>query len=109
MPPFNRLAIFLGDAGSMLLGLWVAGLVLGLAERIDLLQDTDRETDLARLAQLARELAADAEELGYEALAGVAQLVKDAALEEKSDEAHANLVKLTEVAYRIRLGHRGAL
>ena len=29
--------------------------------------------------------------------------------EEKSDEAHANLVKLTEIAYRIRMGHRGAL
>ena len=32
-----------------------------------------------------------------------------AAREEKSDETHANLVKLTKVAYRIRMGHRGAL
>jgi hypothetical protein len=83
--------------------------VIGLAERIDLLQDTERETDLAGLAGLTRELAADAAELGYETLARVAQLVEAAAREEKSDEAHANLVDLTDIAYRIRIGHRGAL
>jgi hypothetical protein len=83
--------------------------VIGLAERIDHLQDTERETDLAPLAELARDLAADADGLGYAPLGRVARLVEAAAREEKADEAHANLVKLTEIAYRIRLGHRGAL
>jgi len=83
--------------------------VIGLAERIDHLQATERETDLAHLADSARDLAADAEELGYEAMTSVAQAVETAAREEKSDEALANLVKLTEIAYRIRMGHRGAL
>jgi hypothetical protein len=83
--------------------------VIGLAERIDHLQDAERDADLAELSALARDLGLDAAALGYEALARISQVVETAALEEKSDEAHANLVKLTEIAYRIRLGHRGAL
>ena len=83
--------------------------VISLAERIDHLQDAEQETDYARLAALARGLAADVGALGYEALVRIAQVVEAAALEEKSDEAHANLVKLTEIAHRIRMGHRGAL
>jgi hypothetical protein len=83
--------------------------VVGLAERIDHLQDAETEAQLPRLAAFARDLGADAEALGYEALARVARAVEAAAREEKSDEAHENLLKLTEIAYRIRLGHRGAL
>ena len=91
------------------LGETIDAFVIGLAERIDDLQDAETETDLARLATCADGLAADAEALGYETLARVAQVVEAAAREEKADEAHANLVKLTEIAYRIRMGHRGAL
>ena len=83
--------------------------VISLAERIDRLQDIDREGDLAQLAAIADGLAADAEAVGYEALARLAQVVETVAREENSEEAHANLVKLTEIAYRIRIGHRGAL
>jgi hypothetical protein len=83
--------------------------VIGLAERIDHLQDAETEADLPRLAAFARDLAADAEALGFGALGRVAQVVEAAAREEKSDEAHASLLKLTEIAYRIRMGHRGAL
>jgi hypothetical protein len=83
--------------------------VIGLAERIDELQDADGEADLSRLSGFARDLAAEAEPLGYELLARVAQVAEAAARDEKADEAHENLVKLTEIAYRIRMGHRGAL
>lgn len=83
--------------------------VIGLAERIDHLQDADGEADLSRLSDLARDLAADAEPVGYEPLARVARAVETAARDEKQDEAHENLVNLTEIAYRIRMGHRGAL
>ena len=82
---------------------------IGLAERIDRLQDADGETDLSGLAALAGDLAAEAEPLGYEPLARVARVVEAAARDEKAEEAHENLVKLTEIAYRIRMGHRGAL
>jgi hypothetical protein len=70
---------------------------------------SSRADDPEQLAAFARDLGADAEALGYEALARVARAVEAAAREEKSDEAHENLLKLTEIAYRIRLGHRGAL
>jgi len=101
--------IFSSRADDPALAEAIDAFVIGVAEQIDLLQDTERETDLARLAELALALATDAEELGYEALARVARVLEGAAREEKADEAHANLVKLTEIAYRIRLGHRGAL
>lgn len=101
--------IFSSRADDPVLGEAIDAFVIGLAERTDHLQDAETETDLARLAAFAHRLAADAEALGYEALAGLAQLVEAAAREEKADEAHVNLVKLTEIAYRIRMGHRGAL
>jgi hypothetical protein len=101
--------IFSSRADDPALGEAIDAFVIGLAERIDHLQDAETEADLARLAAFTLVLAADAETLGYEALARVAQALEAAAREEKADEAHANLVKLTEIAYRIRLGHRGAL
>ena len=101
--------IFSSRADDPALAEAIDAFVIGLAERIDDLQDADGEADLSRLAGLAGELAADAEPPGYEPLVHVAQVVEAAAREEKSDEAHENLVKLTGIAYRIRMGHRGAL
>ena len=101
--------IFSSRADDRSLDEAIDAFVVGLAERIDHLQDAEQEAGLVRLAGFARDLAADAEALGYEPLTHVAQLLEAAAEEEKSDEAYANLVKLTEIAYRIRMGHRGAL
>ena len=101
--------IFSSRADDPALAEAIDAFVIGLAERIDDLQDADGEVDLSRLAALARDLAADAEPAGYEPLARVARPVEAAARDEKPDEAHENLVKLTEIAYRIRMGHRGAL
>jgi hypothetical protein len=101
--------IFSSRADEPALAEAIDAFVIGLAERIDHLQDAEREAGLVRLAAFAGDLAADAEALGYEALARIAHVVESAAGEEKSDEAHANLVKLTEIAYRVRMGHRGAL
>ncbi len=101
--------IFSSRADDPALAEAIDAFVIGLAERIDDLQDAEREAGLVRLAALAHDLAADAEPVGYEALTRIAQVVEAAAEEEKSDEAHANLVKLTEIAYRVRMGHRGAL
>jgi HPt (histidine-containing phosphotransfer) domain-containing protein len=83
--------------------------VVSVAERIDELQDAESEGDLAQLASLARGLAVDAEAVGYEILAEAARRVETAALQEKPERAHGELVELTEIARRVRLGHRGAL
>jgi hypothetical protein len=82
--------------------------VVGLAERIDHLQDAESEGDLGRLARLAGGLAAEAGELGFEPLAAVSRAAGDAAGADKREETRARLVSLTGVAQRVRLGHPGA-
>lgn len=83
--------------------------VVGLAERIDRLQDADAHAEFAVLGQLARELAADARAVGHGPVAEVALRVSSAAEEGKAEDAHAELVSLTELAQRVRMGHRGAM
>ena len=83
--------------------------VLGLAARVDELQDTDSRGELDQLSTLARGLGRDAERVGHEALATAAQRVREAADRGKAEETHCELVELTTLARRVRLGHRGAL
>ncbi|MDJ0849621.1 MAG: hypothetical protein QNK04_14715 [Myxococcota bacterium] len=82
--------------------------VVRLAERIDDLQDAEREGDLERLARLAGLLERDADAAGYEPLARAARLVTDSALADKGNDARGQLIELTAVAQRVRLGHPGA-
>jgi len=83
--------------------------VLGLAVRVDELQDADSRGELDLLSALARGLGHDAERVGHEALAMGAQRVREAAERGKAEEAHCELLELTTLARRVRLGHRGAL
>jgi hypothetical protein len=83
--------------------------VVGLAERIDDLQDCEAQGTLARLAERAAELAAEATRVGYGPLAEWAEAVRRASAEHKPQDARKALLELTEVAYRVRLGHRGAV
>ncbi len=83
--------------------------VLGLAEAVDHLQDAHGAGDTPGLDRLARELAAEADALGYAPLARLAQAVASSAAQEKHEEARCGLVELTEIAQRVRLGHRGAI
>ena len=82
--------------------------VVGLAERIDHLQDAERDGDLRRLGSLAHELAEQAGTVGYEPLDRAARLVAESALADKGAELRSQLVELTAVAQRVRLGHPGA-
>jgi hypothetical protein len=81
---------------------------ISLAQRVDHLQDAEAQGDLKALAAFARQLAQDAAGVGYEPLARRALEVEAAAAEEKAEDAHRSLVDLTEIARRVRLGHRGA-
>ena len=81
--------------------------VVAVAERIDHLQDAEREGDLGRLARLATSLADEADAVGFEALGQVARAVGEAARADKADDARAQLVLLTDTARRVRLGHPG--
>jgi len=82
--------------------------VFELAERIDGLQDAEADGQLPELQSLCDALAQDARDTGFEPLTAVAREVSRAAAEGKQDAAQEGIVELTELAQRVRLGHRGA-
>ncbi len=83
--------------------------VIGLAERIDHLQDADRQGELKQLADLAGALGTDSAAAGFESLAQAARGVAAICSEEDAEAAHGARIELTAIAQRIRLGHPGAL
>lgn len=82
--------------------------VIGLAERVDAIQDAELQTSLSELGRLAAALAGDADRLGYPGLAQVARNAVSASTDGKRDAVQDAVVELTEVAQRVRQGHRGA-
>lgn len=81
---------------------------ISLAERVDVLQDAELAADLDGLGPLCASLAGEAERLGFAPLADAANRVACACSEDKADAAQEALIELTDVARRVRLGHRGA-
>jgi hypothetical protein len=82
--------------------------VFSLGERIDALQDAELSGDLKQLADQCAILADRADRLGYAPLAECCRDVHAAALAQETLAARTRLLDLTDVARRIRLGHRGA-
>jgi hypothetical protein len=82
--------------------------VVGLGETVDTLQDAEAAGAHALLEGLARDLAVLAEELGYPLMAQGARRVAAASRERSPEAAHKAVSGLTEVAQRIRRGHRSA-
>ena len=83
--------------------------VVAVAERVDHLQDADSKGDLGELRRLAGELVVDSRAAGFDPLAEVAAAVESACLDRAHKPAHDGVVALTELARRVRLGHRGAM
>lgn len=82
--------------------------VVGLAERIDAIQDAELMSAHANLVLHAHALAEDASRLGYPVLSQMARSAMLAAEDDKSDHIRDTVAELTELAQRVRLGHRGA-
>lgn len=82
--------------------------VVELGQHVDLLQDLEAAGRLDELEHEARSLAERAAQTGYPPLAEAAHGAARAAAEGKRETAHDALVELTELARRVRLGHRGA-
>ena len=82
--------------------------VIDLAERIDRLQDAESLLELELLGSLARRLVSDSQQLGFSYLTTCAGVIESACLVEDAEAAHKGVVEITDVARRIRLGHRGA-
>ena len=82
--------------------------VIGLAERVDAIQDAEMATSWSDVASLARTLGNDADRLGYPAMAQDAKSVAMAAEDAKTEVLQDAIIDLTDLAQRIRRGHRGA-
>jgi hypothetical protein len=100
--------IFSTRADDPELGDAIDGFVVGLAERVDHLQDAEARRDFDQLASLAQRLADDAERLGFSYLASCAAVIDGAGLEQDREAAHKSVVEITQIARRVRLGHRGS-
>jgi hypothetical protein len=82
--------------------------VLRLAERIDALQDVEAAGALDDLAVQLTSLRTEAEASGFDFLARCAEAVEAACRQSDSSAVRKELVELTGVARRVRLGHKGA-
>lgn len=82
--------------------------VIRLAETVDHLQDSESSGDLDQLSDLALALAGEAARLGYPDLEKVARQVHTGCEDQNKPAIQEALVELTDVARRVRLGHRGA-
>lgn len=83
--------------------------VVALGERIDGIQEAEHEGQLEEAAKRAAELAVDALALGLPPLADAAERVVASCRRAEAARAHADIVTLTDVVTRVRLGHRGSI
>ncbi len=83
--------------------------VVGLAECVDDLQDAEFKGDLEELATTAHVLGTTANELGFDLLAASASDLERCCLSDSVEQVRETLIDLTEIAKRIRKGHRGAI
>jgi len=81
--------------------------VLALAETVDTLQDLEQAARLGELREAAERLEREAGLHGFPLLAESARDAADAAQAASPKRVRDALVRLTDVAYRVRLGHRG--
>ena len=86
----------------------ISAFVVKLAEQVDGLQDAEASAQWEPLRDFASNLARDADRCGFPGLSQVARGVARAAEDGKPDDARAGLLELTEMAQRVRLGHRGS-
>lgn len=82
--------------------------VIALAERIDAIQDAELSASWLDVASLARTLKNDADRLGYPGMAQSAKSVATAVEDAKTEVLQDAIVELTDLAQRVRQGHRGA-
>jgi hypothetical protein len=85
------------------------GFVAGLGESIDAIQDSEHSGQIEEVAKRAAELARDASSFGLPPLAIAAEQVVASCHGTDPARTHAEIVALTDVVRRVRLGHRAAL
>ncbi len=83
--------------------------IVGLAERVDDLQDAEFKGDLKDLLTLAHTLGVTAFELGFDLLATSASDLEHCCQSDSVEQVRDTLIDLTEIAKQVRMGHRGAV
>lgn len=86
----------------------IEAFVLALSDAVDCLQDLEQESDFTRIAERARCLSLEAERHGFPPLAEASARTAELARTLDPKRTRESLLALTEVARRVRLGHRGA-
>lgn len=86
----------------------VEGFVEDLASRVDELQDQEALGNFDELSRQAADLSVDAIKSGFDLFSDCASGIADAARDHEGERVHKRLIDLTEMSWRIRLGHRGA-
>ena len=87
----------------------IEAFIVGLAERVDDLQDAEFKGDLEELATQSHKLGTIANELGFELLAASASDLERCCLSDSVEQVRDTLIDLTEIAKRVRAGHRGSV
>ena len=87
----------------------IEGFIVCLAERVDDLQDAEFKGDLEDLVRQAHDLGTTANDLGFDLLAASAWELKRCCLPDSAEQVRETLIDLTEIAKRVRAGHRGAV
>ena len=87
----------------------IENFIIGLAERVDDLQDAEFKGDLEELSNMAHALGTTALELGFDLLAASASDLERCCLSDSVEQVRETLIDLTEIAKQIRMGHRGAV
>lgn len=86
----------------------IAAFVIRLGERVDAFQDAEAARDAETLHALAAQLHDDAHQLGYPPLAEAAARIHAACEDPAPDALRKAVLHLTELAQRVRRGHRSA-
>jgi hypothetical protein len=86
----------------------IEGFVIGLAERIDDLQDAELQGNLKQVGELCTGLVAEASATGYPALVEAGELVLSAESSGGPKAVLKALFELTETVQRVRRGSRSA-
>jgi hypothetical protein len=87
----------------------IEAFVVGLAERVDDLQDAEFKGGLEELAAMAHTLGIDANQLGFDLLAASASELERCCLPDSVEQIRETLIDLTEIAKQVRMGHRGSV
>ncbi len=87
----------------------IESFIVSLAERVDDLQDAEFKGDLESLVRQAQDLGTAASELGFDLLAASAWELKRCCLPDSAEQVRETLIDLTEIAKRVRMGHRGSV